>query len=99
MARPVTMAAADTAASMRRSVSLSERAFLACLATLIAPNAVVARDRYVPDLDFLKPWAFERALLTATVPPRAAGAPTFPRRRPPQQRRPCKDGRPSTPGR
>src|SRR6476646_9304415 len=99
MARPVTMAAADTAASMRRSVSCSLRAFLTCFATPRAPNAVPAMDRYVPDLDFLKPLALDIALLTATEPPQATGAPTFPRRRPPRRLRPCTDGRPSEPGR
>ena len=70
------MAAADTAASISRSVSCSWRAFLACLTTLSAPKAVVPMDRYVPDLDFLKPLAFvsaldsqRRSLLEQRVPP------------------------------
>src|SRR5690349_11720045 len=99
MARPVTTPAAVTTASISLSVSLSARAFLICLATPIAPNAVVAMDRYVPDLDFLKPLALDSALLTATEPPPAAGVPTFPRRRPRRRRPPCRDGRPSSPGR
>src|ERR1700754_2027460 len=99
MARPVTIATADTVASTSRSVSCSARAFLICLATPTAPNTVVAIDRYVPDFDFLKPLALDSALLTATVPPQGAGAPTFPRRRPRQRLRPCKGGRPSAPAR
>src|SRR4051795_7831320 len=94
MARPVTMAAADTAASIRTSVSFSARAFLSRLATPMAPKAVVAMDRYVPDFDFLKPLALVSAL-TATEPPPGAGAPTFPRRRLLQQHRPCTAGCPS----
>src|SRR5690606_10285015 len=68
MARPVTMAAADTVASIRTRVSFSSRAFLTRLATPTAPNAVAAMDRYVPDRDFLKPLALVSAL-TATEPP------------------------------
>jgi len=62
--------------------------------TQIAPNAVPAMDRYVPDLDFLKPLALVSAL-TATEPPRSAGDPTFPRRRPRRRRPPCTACRPS----